>query len=310
MDGRLDFSTGRVDTLYFERARCILIRYLCAYRNELKMSEEPSVSKQEWPLRKRVYSGAIIIAFSVFLGYLSVEMLWAVWPLKPGMAWLQVPLLITEFLLLALAAYIVWTSIRRKLTTGRFFYSPDEAARRREEIAHELGAGKPLMPQVWLWLLPCLLTGMLLSFGIGMTVTLYASSVRILGFVLGASLVCCGLVYPFIAIRRKWRTGSFLPSQEELAKRRARCGKPRSLAQRATLAGVWILMAIFWTDTAISRMHSQHHGGIFPPWMLILVGWMNAGIFTWQLFKPSASCALTVAPAESPNSTDDGSPGV
>jgi hypothetical protein len=108
------------------------------------------------------------------------------------------------------------------------------------------------------------------------------------------------ILFLFKSIQRKLKTGSILPSQEELDKTRAGCGKPKLLWQRIALAALWCFVAIMWTDSAINR---QHHPG--PAWLAAALSWLAALIFSWQVFRPSTPpCVLPEAPKQ-PQSPPD-----
>jgi hypothetical protein len=195
-----------------------------------------------------------------------------------------------------IAAWLVVSPLRRKFKTGKFLLSRAEAAQKTAKSWNKLGAGKPLWPQVWLWLLPVLFSAFVLwAAGLGIAAAWCCraslSGQWIALVALAVVLLAAGLAYPFIAIRRKIRTGSFLPSQEELAVRRARCAKPASFKQRLLTAALWWVSAILWS-VAHGRNH-MHHDGAFSPWFMAGLVWLTVAIWTFRVFRPSESqCAL------------------
>jgi hypothetical protein len=244
------------------------------------------------------------------LGYASYETLRLAWRDHASLGLLfAIPLSLFAVLMLALAAWIVIAPLRRKLKTGKFLLSRTESARKAAENWSKYGAGKPLRPQIWLLLVPALLS--LLPLWIASLLiqaivcdcvpTRWGKGALIL---LIAVLIGCGLAYPFVLIRRKLRTGSFLPSQEELAKRRAKCAAPRPLRTRILMAGIWVFNATVWTYSAISHMHRPHSDWSSP---LFTAGatWFAAAIWTWQVFRQQKSqCALPLDDAPLPPPQD------
>ncbi len=262
--------------------------------------------------QRRLLSCVFMVGLPPSLGYLSVRIIATAWPLASGIGiFFQITNLLIGILVLALAVWMAVIPIRRKVRTGRFFPTSAEIAKERAKAWDKLGAGRPLAPQIWLWLIPVLVSAAFVALGIGAMAlaacgcghTRWAGGAL---FVLAAVIFCLGLVYPFVAIRRKLRTGSFLPSQEEFAKLRARCGKPLTFRQRLTAAIAWFLIALVWTWSIVSHHHA--YSGTFPPWLVVVLSWICAAIYTWQLFRPSVpSCALP-SDALPPEDSGSGAP--
>jgi hypothetical protein len=107
-----------------------------------------------------------MIALPLLLGYLAVPIILVAWPVHSGLiTWIEVPLLLVALLFMALAVWIVVSPIRRWLKTGRLLLSPSEVTQKRRDAWSKLGAGKPVGPQLWLWLLPALCSLMFLWIG-------------------------------------------------------------------------------------------------------------------------------------------------
>lgn len=244
---------------------------------------------QDYTPARRVTAYASMIAVPLCCGYVAIQIVVSAWPLTFDRFWYQGPLMLIVALLMWLALGVSVSALRTKRKTGRFLPSPAEAARRANESWKKLGAGKPLRAQLWLWLLPSLLSAFLLWLG-GIAVSLAftcecappdRSGIAILSA--AALITCGGLAYPFIAARRKLRTGSFLPSEEELAKRRARRAKPAPLWQRIFTAACWWSLAITWT---LSAVHRHHSNSPIPPELQAGLAAFIAVIWTLQLFNP------------------------
>ena len=262
------------------------------------------------PLRK-CGGVAVLVALPLLIGYFAIQLAIDAWPLSAGSLWWQAPCLLFAAMLLSFAVAMVFIALRRKLTTGRFTLTAEEVLARRAEHRSRLGAGKPLWPQLWIWLVPSLLSGIVLSAGIGIVVaTLRSKCVCsafdwVVYFGLAAVLVFLGLIYPVTGIRRKLRTGFFLPTEEALEARRARAREPKTLQSRLLAAGIWWLCAVFWTMTAFGPHRS--HSSAVKPWLLAGLMWLNAILWTWQVFRPTnPRCGLPVSDeASSGNGSED-----
>jgi hypothetical protein len=259
--------------------------------------------RRQFTLYQRLFAYILMISMPVLLGWLSVRIAQMALALSDAGWWIRGPLLVLSGLLMLLALRLVVSLLRRKWKTGRFLLTGAEVAARQAEYRSRMGAGKPFWPQARCWIIPFLLITMLVVVGLGTIFTAFCLyrdrallPLPILLVLLGAVLLALPARLLFKAIRRKLKTGSFLPSEQELAARRSRCAKPKSLRQRIALAAVWWFSAILWTDMAIGR---QHHQG--SAWVAAGMTWLAAFAWTWRVFRPSPSqCALPVAPQEPP----------
>jgi hypothetical protein len=256
---------------------------------------------REFTLRQRLTSYLFLLFWLGVLVYLSVRSAQLAFEFSDLSWWIRGPFLAMSGLLAYLALYLAVSLTRRKWKTGSFLLTRSEAAARQADHRRHLGAGKPFWPQARFWILPFLLFFVLLVLGIVAIVAafcfhLFSRPNLILLFVGAPLLLALPSWFLYKSIRRKLKTGSFLPSEEELDEARARCAQPKSLRQRITLAAVWWFSAILWTDLAIGRQHRQGSA-----WVTAGMMWVAALVWTWQVFRPSPSqCALPAAPQEQP----------
>jgi hypothetical protein len=269
-------------------------------------------SNPERPLRQRLFAFAILFILPIFLAYCAFVVAHAALPFKSGsILAVQVLALAIAGLLFVVAATIAIIPIRRKIRTGKFLLTPAEAIQYRRGAFAKLGAGKPAGPQVWLWLIPSIFSLILLSCGILLIYAVrcscdgHISTGDIIGIILGAGIAIGGLVYPFLAIRRKIRTGYFLPSSEELAARRAKCARPQPLSARILVAGVWWFVTAIWTFSAVDHvLHPSRHISS-SPWFAAASSCLAAVVWTFKIFRPrTPACALPLDDAPLPPPSD------
>jgi hypothetical protein len=208
------------------------------------------------------------------------------------------PLLVIFGLVVLLYLYLVIELLRRKWTTGRFLVTRAEAMARQEATWSKLGAGKPLRPQIWFVIFPVIFLAVFLVLAI-LTFSLLRSSpgplpqhISIPIVVLIALILILPAWYIFKTIRRKLKTGSFLLSQEEIAKARARCRKPPPLWLRIFSASVNLLAAEIMT--IIPVIDYLRHKSPDNFWCgMAVFWWVLAAIWIRQVFRPSQPlCAL------------------
>ena len=216
---------------------------------------------------------------------------------------------VSSGLLMLAAGSWMFSLLRRKWKTGRFLLTRDEAMAKHAEYRKKMGAGKPLGPQAKYWIFPLVLMAVLFGLGVGAIVastctcsdgSQFSLRLRLLLWALAATLMVLPGWFAFKTIQRKVKTGSFLPSQEELAKARAKCAAPKPLKQRILLAALYWLVAILWT-IPVFRGHPHSGSSVFPPWTLAALWWLAAAVWTAQIFRPSRpQCALPELPSERP----------
>jgi hypothetical protein len=97
----------------------------------------------------------------------------------------------------------------------------------------------------------------------------------------------------FKAVRRKLKTGSYLPSEEELAAPRLRCGQPQSLWTCMMMASIMLLNAILQTDIALGRLH--RHASISNSLVLACIWWGLSFFWIWRVFRAQQG-AIPVEP--------------
>jgi hypothetical protein len=227
----------------------------------------------------------------------GVSMLWQV-RAEPELFFpMRALLLATAALLFLSAAAIIISLTKRKLSTGRFFLTRVQVLAKQAEIRARMGAGKPFWPQARPWLVSWAVLAVLAGFGIAILVLAIRScdcGWRVPGLLLAlaATFLFLPAFFTVKSVLRKRRTGSFLPSQEEIDKARSKCVQPKPLRQRILLAGSNWLVALLWTFSAF-RHHGSNQGIFGSQWIFAALWWLIALIWTWQVFYPSASqCAI------------------
>jgi hypothetical protein len=201
----------------------------------------------------------------------------------------RVSLLSLAAVLMVPPIYMAASLGARKWKTGRFLLTREEAAAKRAEVFGKMGAGKPFGPQAWIWVFPVVFGAMFLGLGI----------LAIVGaVVVGGSSVPFGIVFSavaalllfipgrmvFKAIQRKLKSGSFLPSVEEIDKVRANRAKPGKRWQWILAAGLAWLNVVIWTVNPFLQ-HSRHRPPFGLTWMPAVMWWLTALIWTWQAFR-------------------------
>jgi hypothetical protein len=236
----------------------------------------------------------IVLAAS---GFLSVQLACQAWTDAKMPVALRIFTLTLSALLFAFAAWFLGSLIERRIRTGQFFLTRAEISAKRAQARERMGAGKPFWPQARFWLPGWILLAVLAALGIATLVA--AVLVRdggLTGTILLATLGLAFLVLPgwFVlkAVRRKRKTGNFLPSPQEFDRALATCARPKPLRQRILLAALYWIVALIFTGSALSR-HSRFHGAFGSPWALPAMWWAVAAIWTVQVFRPrSSQCDL------------------
>jgi MFS family permease len=124
-----------------------------------------------------------------------------------------------------------------------------------------------------------------------------------------AAFLCLLIYVCFIIIRRRMKTGSYLPTGEKLVKWRARQSKPEPLWKRITLAAIYVIFAF---DLTFSYLTNGLHSGflksatIFFWYIVLFILWVAAVLFIIQIFAPmvrkKAPSDVTEAPQSTPES--------
>lgn len=259
------------------------------------------------PLNRRRISGMFTVLALAVLVYLAVQFARTGILLFTTSRWVGELFFLASALTLSGAALAIFTLLRRKWKTGSFFLTPAEVQAKQAEVWRNFGAGKPFLPQAKYWIVPLVLVSALLGLGIAALVASACKCsdgsgldlrLRMLLWALAAALMALPAWFLFKAISRKTKTGSFLPSQDELAKARAKCAAPKSMKQRVLSAALYWLVAIVWTIPLIIG-HRRTDAQIFSPWFLASLWWFVAAIWTWQVFRPTTPhCALSPLPEE------------
>jgi len=66
-----------------------------------------------------------------------------------------------------------------------------------------------------------------------------------------------------------------------------KCKAPPTRKMRITMAVIWSLCAVVWTDLAMHG-HGQHRGGFRGElqWFTAALYWVLAAMSIWQIFRP------------------------
>jgi hypothetical protein len=232
----------------------------------------------------------ILLALSAFL---SVQVAREAWTDPKMSVALRVFALTLSALLFAVVSWVCGTLIVRKIRTGRFFLTLAEIRAKRAQALDRMGAGKPFLPQAHYWLFGWAILAIFVALGTSALVA--AARLREGGLIgtiflatLGLALLALPGWYAYKAVRRKQKTGNFLPSQEELDRSRVRCAQPKPLRQRILLAAMYWIVALIFTGSALSH-HSNEHSVFGSAWVLPAMWWAVAAIWTLQVIRPRTS---------------------
>jgi hypothetical protein len=242
-----------------------------------------------------------VILLIILLGgfpYLAVQGARVALDLSGGPLWLRIPIWATAGLLMAIPLWFAFILLRQKIRTGRFLLDRAQIAARRAETVNKVGAGKPFWPQAGTWLIPFLVGAFLLGLGIVAIAAAIEFGRPSRG--LFTTLLAAGALFLFIPsrmafqfIRRKFKTGSYLPSDEELAAVRLRGGRLLPLWQRILFASIMLLNAGLQTYMLVGRLHSGH--GIGHSLWAVPLWWVVSFYWGWQVFRPRPQGAIPPA---------------
>jgi hypothetical protein len=256
---------------------------------------QPDLS--DYTPRQRVGQVLVLILLIMILSLGGVSMLWQARAEHELFFSVRALLLVTAVLMLLGAAGLFIAPIKRKLSTGRFFLTRAEVLARRAEVRARMGAGKPFWPQARPWIVGWAILALLAGLGITTLVLAVRScdcgwKLSGLLLALAATLLFLPAFFTVKSVLRKRKTGSFLPSQEELDKARSKCAQPKPLRQRIVLAGFYWLIALLWTFSAFGH-HGSYQGIFGSKWIAPALWWLVALIWTWQIFyAPASQCAI------------------
>lgn len=268
---------------------------------------ETGAAPADYPVRSR------ILILLLLLSFLAGAMGYSAWQtaclaLQPGNtpAGARALLLFLALLLVSLPAYILGAMVRRKWRTGRFFLSRSESAALRAARLRRMGAGKPFRQQAGDWsthlivlAIPCILASLLLIWGVDAFAVL---DTRKLSLFLFAASVLLLLPPGWVALRmlrRRQKTGFYLPSEQELAASQLKWGTPQSLRRRIFAAVLNSVVAVIWIQHAYRHLHRSHQID-YSDWGAALAWCAIASIWVWQIFRPRA-CPLPPADGGPPS---------
>jgi hypothetical protein len=106
-------------------------------------------------------------------------------------------------------------------------------------------------------------------------------------FVISAAFLCLLIWIGFIIIRRRMKTGSYLPTGERLVKWRERQSRPEPLWKRITFAFIYLIFVI---DITFCYLTKGLHSGFLRPatiffWYIVLFYlWITAAVFIMRIF--------------------------
>ena len=239
--------------------------------------------------RRQRYAFGLLVIFIPVLGFFSVKIFQII--LKITSFEMRLPLFALLGLMVFLYLLLVGVLLHRRWTTGRFILTRAEAMAKQDAVWNKLGAGKPFRPQAKYYAVLVILLAIFPVMAI-LPISLLKIfggrpplSLLILILLLFATILALPAWYVFKTIRRKLKTGSVLPSQEEIAKARARSRKPKPLWLRISIANVMAFNAGMFTSISIAA-HIRHRTPDIPwDWMAPFMLFM-AVFFAWQVFRP------------------------
>jgi hypothetical protein len=247
--------------------------------------------------RQRIFGFIILSVVCALAAYLSYSLASFAWADRQMPVVLRGAMLTLSLLFLLGAVWLSAIVLVRRFRTGRFFLTRAETLAQRAEIRERMGAGKPFWPQARYWLPAWIFLAILAVFGVAVLIEAFrfcrcSLTGTLLLAVLGLALLALPGWYVFKAVRRKYKTGSFLPSQEEFDQALATCARPKPVRHRILLAAMYWIAALIWTGAALSR-HTHNHAAFGSPWVLPAMWWLIAAIWTLRVFLPrSAQCGF------------------
>ena len=256
---------------------------------------------REFSLKTRIFSTALVLFLAGMLGYIGARMVLLDLHHPHAPLLIRFPLFALAGLVLTVPVAIVWAFLSRKLRVGKFFFTRAETAARHAERISKMGGGKPFWPQAkYWWLLALMLVGFCLAslLCIGAVEDLCpcpdSKWLRIILYWLAGLCLVPPAWTLFKALRRKRKSGFYLPSAEELAAARMKCARPRPLWWRILISAIFWFDAVLYTDTAISHNHIDNSSGAnLHRWIGAVAWWLIAALWTWIIFKKKP-CPLPV----------------
>jgi hypothetical protein len=265
--------------------------------------------------RSQIVGGVFLILFSLLLaiGLVLALLHWNSLfdslpnPDRSVMGFLVVACL-CELLLVFLYAFA--KALRRKIRTGSFFLSRAARAEKLKADLEKYGPGKPFWPQSSYWVASATASLILLTLAAMFLLTARmfwqpGCLPRPISWLIGSLfLLLIGLLLAipvwiaFTTIRRKVRTGSFLPTPEEMRKRYIKAVqkscRPATQQWMGILnANLWGFVAMLYLSTPIIRF-LRHRPLDHFSLVLSLVWPVLAAFWIWRAFQ-SSPCQSTEA---------------
>lgn len=202
--------------------------------------------------------------------------------------WMRLPLFLAPAMMALLAVWFVY----------RFVQIQSKEAAIKAGRPYQMSPRAAFWSGTDEWLLPLMVS----IFAFGIAFSFFAMALKLpiprdfVWFrnsllVSAALFLLISTIWPIRAIRRKRKSGSFLPSQQDIAATR----EPKPLWKRRLAAGLWSLFAIFITFSAILG-----HRDRLSNWALAVLALALAAWSIWELFRPNALLKSTTEATEKP----------
>ena len=253
----------------------------------------------------------LLLATGFVCSLLHRDNLFGLFPIPNQPALSLLGLALQGELLLAILVVLV-RRVLQKRKTGSFILSYTDQVEQWRTKYENYGPGKPFLPQSSYWLTSIFLALVLLTFDAILFYLWYSiwqlagitSSLNWFFIVLILLLLAVPLLFPlwfvFSTLRRKVKTGSFLPTTEEMRNRYVKIFKNArnsSVSSQQSwgpilLANLYCFVAMLFLFTPIEK-HLRHRPiSFFDTWMLPLCWVFMAVIWSWLGFKQNKRPAI------------------
>ena len=143
------------------------------------------------------------------------------------------------------------------------------------------GPGKPFWPQSQYWVIRTVVSLFLIALAgmwqVGFRAVWQCDrSIETMFPMLSVILLIPVFWFLFVDIRRKIKTGSFLPTPEEMRKNRTRAIRPIKQSTEILNANLWVLASAISLQGQI--VHYLHHGAVNFIWLVLSLFWVVLAI--------------------------------
>jgi hypothetical protein len=192
---------------------------------------------------------------------------------SPFPLWTRLPLFIGPAIMALLSVWFVYKFVQLR--------TKDAAKRAGRE--YKLSPRAALWANADEWAIPILMS--FFAFGISYAFFALAFEVRMrpdlvwlrnLLIISGVCFLPLSMIWPIRAIRRKRKSGSFIPTQKDIDAR-----EPKQLWKRKMAAGLWSFVAVWVTIVATLKNHDR----VFA-WVLAVFFWALAAWSIWEIRHP------------------------